>query len=179
MVFGALAGLGALAWLWVRRKRSTRALASPLEILAQVSVGPRARVVWLSAGRREMLISVSEKDVRVLGQWLADGSRAAETAPGPSDEPGEPRIGRLATSHARLRANPSLTGLLRLRDQHAAAEQAQLDTAREGDGVPADDDEDSEWARQLVAATRRGLPRGATARATSEFPDGGSRGGMR
>jgi hypothetical protein len=179
VTFGALSGLAALAWLWMRRKRAARSLTSPLEILAQVSVGPRARVVWISAGRREMLISVSEKDVRVLGQWLADGARAGETAAAaPADETGEQRLGRLPS--ARLRTNPSLSGLLRLRDQHATIENGEAhgvtprDTVSRsgGDGwggetageaaASADgegDEPDAEWARQLVAATRRGALR--------------------
>jgi flagellar biogenesis protein FliO len=157
--FAALAALGAVGWLWHRRKRTGRALSSPLEILAQVSVGPRARVVWLSAGRREMLISVSEKDVRVLGQWVSDrnGEPAAAFSPPPPsvDEPVERR--RMARPSSRLRTNPSLSGLLRLRDQHAADVEPP-----NGDNGAADGDAnepDAEWARQLVAATRRGALR--------------------
>jgi hypothetical protein len=180
LTFGALAGLGAAAWLWLRRKRGARSLTSPLEILAQVSIGPRARVVWISAGRREMLISVSEKDVRVLGQWVADGARAAEAAgPAPAEEIGEPRLGRLPTApSARLRTNPSLSGLLRLRDQHASIENGEAhgvtphdtvsrsrgdgwggETAGDGNADGQGDEPDTEWARQLVAATRRGALR--------------------
>ncbi len=153
LTFAAMAGLVAGGWLWMRRKRAGGRAANPLEILAQVSVGPRARVVWLSAGQREMLISVSEKDVRVLGQWQADGTRAQTIPPpiaGAADEgtSPEPRNARLPS--ARLRTNPSLTGLLRLRDQHAGAESG------ESVELPATDSDDTEWARQLVAATRRG-----------------------
>jgi Flagellar biosynthesis protein, FliO len=157
LTFGALSGLAAVAWLWLRRKRGARSLTNPLEILAQVSVGPRARVVWISAGRREMLISVSEKDVRVLGQWLADGARAGEAAgPAPAEEIGEPRLGRLPS--ARLRTNPSLSGLLRLRDQHASIENGETTGgASNADGEG--EEPDTEWARQLVAATRRGALR--------------------
>ena len=158
LTFAAMAGLVAGAWLWSRRKRAGGGLASPLEILAQVSVGPRARVVWLSAGKREMLISVSEKDVRVLGQWFADGARSVETIPPPvvaaaaSDESGEPRHARLPS--ARLRTNPSLSGLLRLRDQQAGIEN--VDNADNMHDAGEGDEADTEWARQLVAATRRG-----------------------
>jgi hypothetical protein len=222
----ALAALGAGGWLWQRRKKAVRGIASPLEILAQVPVGPRARVVWLQAGAREMLISVSDKDVRVLGQWTADSARTFEppaAAPAPGDEL-DPRGGSLP--HARLRRNPSLTGLLRLRDQHASvddgapgasapglsyappaglpmphghtnpgfrpasvpgvgnghagpaarlaaqggtygtarASQPSAPPAHTGAGAGADlatDDgePDAEWARQLVAATRRGVLR--------------------
>jgi flagellar biogenesis protein FliO len=152
LTFAAMAGLVAGGWLWMRRKRAGGSAANPLEILAQVSVGPRARVVWLSAGQREMLISVSEKDVRVLGQWQADGTRA-QTIPPPvagadDSAPAEPRNPRLPS--ARLRTNPSLSGLLRLRDQHAGVE------GGENVELPATDSDDTEWARQLVAATRRG-----------------------
>ncbi len=158
VTFGALAGLAAAGWLWLRRKRAGVGLGSPLEILAQVSVGPRARVVWLSAGRREMLISVSEKDVRVLGQWLADGAhgaRAESSAGLAPEEAGEPRLGRLPG--ARLRTSPSLSGLLRLRDQHASIENG--DNARSPGDEDSGEEPDTEWARQLVAATRRGALR--------------------
>ncbi|HKE13349.1 MAG TPA: flagellar biosynthetic protein FliO [Kofleriaceae bacterium] len=173
LTFGGLAGIAAVAWLYIRRKKSARSLTSPLEILAQVSVGPRARVVWLAAGRREMLISVSEKDVRVLGQWPTDGARTAEPgahtaahnhaparspthAPPPADEGGEPRPDLLPS--ARLRRNPSLSGLIRLRDQHVGADSAHATDGDDGAGLELGE-EDTEWARQLVAATRRGALR--------------------
>jgi hypothetical protein len=157
LTFAVMAGLVAGGWLWSRRKRAGGGLASPLEILAQVTVGPRARVVWLSAGKREMLISVSEKDVRVLGQWFADGARGVETIPPPvagsaSEDGGEPRQARLPS--ARLRTNPSLSGLLRLREQHAGLES--IDNAEGAPAAAEGDEADTEWARQLVAATRRG-----------------------
>ncbi len=181
LAFAAAAGLAALAWFWVRRKRAAGALPSQLTILAQVPLGPRARVVWLSAGRREMLISVSEKDVRVLGQWMADDTRpgtadgtrpgtADHTRPGTADgtrpgtasgepldtfgDPVEPRPARL--TGARQRTSPSLSGLLRLRDQQGVMES--VAGAPDGSNGEADNG-DTEWARQLVAATRRGALR--------------------
>jgi hypothetical protein len=162
LTFGAVAGAVAIAWLWLRRRRTTRSLTSPLEILAQVSVGPRARVVWLLAGRREMLISVSEKDVRVLGQWHSDGARGVEPAAGPGAAPSSSEDAGEAPVHlpsARLRTNPSLSGLLRLRDKNASIENGHSDGTGASAGNDTDEEPDSEWARQLVAATRRGAHR--------------------
>jgi hypothetical protein len=52
-----------------RRKGGNLAPHSSIEIIAQRSLGGKARIVWLSAGPREMLVSVSAQQVRMLGQW--------------------------------------------------------------------------------------------------------------
>jgi flagellar biogenesis protein FliO len=63
-----LAAAGAGVWL-MRRRRSANAPTASIEILAQRSLGGKARIVWLSAGPREMIVSVTPQQVRVLGQW--------------------------------------------------------------------------------------------------------------
>ncbi|TMQ12026.1 MAG: flagellar biosynthetic protein FliO [Deltaproteobacteria bacterium] len=69
-MYGALglAAAGAGVWL-LRRRRGRPGLAASIEIIAQRSLGGKARIVWLSAGTREMIVSVTAQQVRMLGQW--------------------------------------------------------------------------------------------------------------
>jgi flagellar biogenesis protein FliO len=70
-MYGALglAAIGAGIWLIRRRKGGHVPAHSSIEIIAQRSLGGKARIVWLSAGQREMIVSVTAQQVRMLGQW--------------------------------------------------------------------------------------------------------------
>lgn len=69
-------GAGALAaGIWhVRRKRGSNPPMASIEILAQRSLGGRARLVWLTAGPHEMLVAVTAQQINLLGQWPRDGA---------------------------------------------------------------------------------------------------------
>jgi flagellar biogenesis protein FliO len=84
-----LAAAGAGVWL-LRKKQRQLAVPSTIEVIAQRSLGGKARVVWLSAGQREMIVSVTAQQVQMLGQWakpdappLDDAEPAGERADGP------------------------------------------------------------------------------------------------
>jgi flagellar biogenesis protein FliO len=70
-MYGALglAAIGAGIWLIRRRKGGNVPAHSSIEVIAQRSLGGKARIVWLSAGQREMIVSVTAQQVRMLGQW--------------------------------------------------------------------------------------------------------------
>jgi len=142
----ALAGAG--VWL-LRRRRARPATIATIDVIAQRALGGKARVVWLRAGQREMIVAVTAQQVRVLSQWRATESTAAlptahthadgdlhrdlPAPPLPLDKP----------------LSPAVSGLLRLRGrtgQMAAVAPEPTDT----------DDEtvaDAAWTREILAAT--------------------------
>jgi flagellar biogenesis protein FliO len=69
-LYGALglAAVGGGVWM-MRRRKGLLPAASTIDIIAQRSLGGKARIVWLSAGQREMIVSVTGQQVRMLGQW--------------------------------------------------------------------------------------------------------------
>ena len=81
-MYGALglAAIGAGIWLMRRRKGGNIPAHSSIEILAQRSLGGKARIVWLSAGQREMIVSVTAQQVRMLGQWRKTDAAGGSTA---------------------------------------------------------------------------------------------------
>ncbi|HET9620670.1 MAG TPA: flagellar biosynthetic protein FliO [Kofleriaceae bacterium] len=96
VIMYAVLGAGALAaGVWqVRRKRGPQGPLASIEILAQRSLGGRARLVWLTAGPHELLVAVTAQQINLLGQWprsmpgaelehasFADTMAAASTAP--------------------------------------------------------------------------------------------------
>lgn len=91
----ALIAIGALAW-WKRRKLPVATPEESIELLAQSSLGGRARAMWLRAGERDIVVAVTAQAVQVLAAW-PNASRAADLADAPA--PG------LADAPARSLAN--------------------------------------------------------------------------
>ncbi|HEY0481160.1 MAG TPA: flagellar biosynthetic protein FliO, partial [Kofleriaceae bacterium] len=123
-MYGAL-GLGAAgAGLWLLRRRKARPGATAsIEILAQRSLGGKARIVWLSAGERELIVSVTAQQVRMLGQWRKTGPAAARPSYGHANAAADADPERYADPPAFAPpiaandkpASPAVSGLLRLR----------------------------------------------------------------
>jgi|GEM_PF-1645293 len=75
LILGACAGA---AWFARRRSQQLPAVDPALSIIAEKTLGARAKVVLLSAGDREILLSVGDKDgPTLLGQWACGESRPA------------------------------------------------------------------------------------------------------
>lgn len=132
----ALAALGSGLWL-KRKNRKPSEAASSIEIVAQKALGAKAKIVWVRAGEREMLVAVSPQGVRTLGQWKRDGREAAH--------------GRMplpeAVTHsapADTASSPAVAGILKLR----ARTSTNTDEMLAGDG-----EADSAWAKEILAAT--------------------------
>jgi len=140
-LYGALGLAAAGAGLWLMRRRRVRPgdLAS-IEIIAQRSLGGRARVVWLSAGEREMIVAITGQNVRMLGQWRKTAALpAAQTHVEDDEQP--------VAAPAEKPLSPAVSGLLRLRGRTGQmAAVAPDDTA---DDVRADE----LWAKEILAAT--------------------------
>ena len=110
MTYGAL-GLALLVgafWVIKRRKAGAAPAVSKIDIVAQRSLGGKAKIVWLTAGGRDMIVAVTAQSVRMLGQWPrgADKGGVGTLASGGGSAPGravreprdvrEPREPRLA-----------------------------------------------------------------------------------
>jgi flagellar biosynthesis protein FliO len=148
----AALGLAAAAggvWL-MRRRRARPGAPTSIEVIAQRSLGGKARIVWLSAGQHEMIVSVTAQQVRMLSQW-----RKTETAPAlPAlyDRGDEPRMptGSFPPPLADKPLSPAVSGLLRLRrTSQMAAVAVEPDEAEPDRDVRADD----LWAKEILAAT--------------------------
>ncbi|MEJ7600378.1 MAG: flagellar biosynthetic protein FliO [Kofleriaceae bacterium] len=161
----ALLGLSAIcvgAW-FLKRKRAALAPVSSIEVIAQRSLGAKAKIVWLTAGGREMVVAVTPQSVRMLGQWKKAPEQELQ-APLPEAhaliEPRYPRAstnapyGRAQTqSHATQNAigpqSASVAGIMRLRAKTVAPPIEQLDE----DIATGDLDADALWAKEILAAT--------------------------
>jgi flagellar biogenesis protein FliO len=172
LLAAAAIGLGIFL---IKRKRATREPASSIDVVAQRSLGAKARVVWLSAGGRDMVVAVTPQQVRMLGQWpkgepgmdLADamGATMNELPTATALASGSRRLAtvRPATHVPNVDRESPVAGILRLR----ARTQAPVAPASYGldSEIATDDPEaDSLWAKEIIAATT-GAPRARARRA--------------
>jgi flagellar biogenesis protein FliO len=164
-----LAAAGAGIWL-MRRRRLNFTPPASIEIIAQRSLGAKARIVWLSAGPREMIVSVTAQQVRMLGQWRKpDAPASLPAAHTHSDERYAPRheifdersVGvrphaadapRRATSEFSAVVDkpmsPAVSGILRLRGRTGQIPAVVPEDIASGDVVA-----DELWAKEILAAT--------------------------
>ncbi|HSS00255.1 MAG TPA: flagellar biosynthetic protein FliO, partial [Kofleriaceae bacterium] len=96
----AALGLGATGFgIWWMRKRKGQFVApASIEIIAQRSLGGKARIVWLSAGPREMIVSVTSQQVRMLGQWRKNDAGASLPAAQTHSDPRSVSVRRASAS---------------------------------------------------------------------------------
>ncbi len=167
MLACVLALLGCI--VWVKRRKNGAGASKPstsIEIIAQKSLGKNAKLVWFNAGGREMIVSVTAQQVRMLGQWKksetearvrtsvrAEGSGRiySPSAPQPIVPERSSRMSQVILPEAT--ALPSLaekstavSGLLKLR--------AKTNVPMVNEDVATDDvDADAVWAREILAAT--------------------------
>jgi flagellar biogenesis protein FliO len=144
----ALLALGA-ATVLVKKKQRTAAPASSIDVIAQRALGGKAKIVWLAAGQRELIVAVTGTHVRVLGQWARDAAREpARPAelPTATVEPEKPEKEKPVS--------PSVAGILKLRAAtHGRAPthpQIPITPERDGEVEP-----DLAWAKEILAATER------------------------
>lgn len=149
--------------VWVRRRKNGATAAKPattIEIIAQKSLGRQARIVWFTAGSREMIVSVTAQQVRMLGQWKKSESamRSPVRAEGSGPQPvfsdrarriSQPLIPEATAMPTLAEKSSAVSGLLKLRAKSAVMQAVQLP-----DDVATDDVEaDAVWAREILAAT--------------------------
>lgn len=147
----ALVGIGSFA---LKKKKGAAAPNMGIDVIAQKVIGPKAKIVWLSAGQREMIVSVTAQQVRMLGAWKK-GEAPSVSLPAAhalSD-------GRIDAQHDLARgskptfsrpadapSSPAIAGLLKLRKQGP-------EPLVDEDVATGDIDQDAAWAKEIIAAT--------------------------
>jgi flagellar biogenesis protein FliO len=162
----ALGTLGGAAYLMKKKKAAAAAQTSTIDVIAQRTLGNKAKVVWLAVGQREMIVSVTGTQVRMLGQW----PRSTASTPALEINDG-PRLPRLPTATAvdtapveRPSLSPSVAGILKLRAQTqnnlpivgrtpTAPRMPTIEPAPDMDSN--DHEPDLAWAKEILAATGR------------------------
>ncbi|NVB77787.1 MAG: hypothetical protein HOV81_05275 [Kofleriaceae bacterium] len=144
-----LAGLGCFAWM-KRKKKTSNEPTSSIEVIAQKGLGAKAKIVWLRAGEREMVVAVTPQAVRMLGSWkkAADEARHAYTTTRESGVFPMPRpsASSLPEAQALAPSSPAVAGILKLR--------ARTNVPQISEDIATDDvDADSLWAKEILAAT--------------------------
>jgi flagellar biogenesis protein FliO len=149
-----MAGLGAIAlglWLLKKKKQAAggRKIESSIDVIATKSLGSKAKVVWLNAGGREMVVAVTPQQVRMLGQW----KKSESTTPSMREQPEMPFAQALdnATQPTKRAATSSpVAGILKLRERASTYEGLNDDIST------GDMDADAAWAKEIMAATNAG-----------------------
>lgn len=164
--FGALVTLLACGYVLKKKKKDTAA-TSTIDVVAQRTLGNKAKVMWLSAGGREMLVAVTQQKVQMLGQWAkgtGDLPRATSLE--------QPRASRRSitsfqqelAAEAETQAAPvrtessSVSGILKLRARTSGPLNGRAGTVpplyQVNEEVATDDeDADLEWAKEILTAT--------------------------
>ncbi|MBX3155928.1 MAG: flagellar biosynthetic protein FliO [Deltaproteobacteria bacterium] len=178
----ALCGAGAIALgAWLVKRKKTAPPASTIEVIAQRALSGKAKMVWLSVGQREMVVAVTQQQVRMLGQWPkgqqpqhADGPQSyasihqaelgaaelpmAQVVDGNrSSDPSKSSVAGLM----KLRARTSSQTVSRMNEDQAASILQRARTSSRvlarpqvnEDVATGDELADEIWAREIVAAT--------------------------
>lgn len=183
-MLGMMAIVAIACGFWLLKKKKKQAInESSIEVLAQHSIGAKAKVVWLAAGGREMVLAVTPQGVRMLSSWEkpqcgeAEQHFATYTENGTRTrlptaqvvDAGMPLPMRAQTQSATVdRTSPAVAGLLKLRAQ-TMRPPPQVDLDDEDpmldDDVRTEDVEaDALWAKEILAATKATNNRAATVR---------------
>jgi len=162
--FGALVALLACGYV-VKKKKKDVAATSTIDVVAQRSLGNKSKVMWLSAGGREMLVAVTQQKVQMLGQWPKGTSELPRAT---SLE--QPRASRRSMTSfqqelaAETAAEPApipssaVSGILKLRARTSGPLQGRAGTVPplyqiNEDVATDDEDADLEWAKEILTAT--------------------------
>ena len=181
-IFGVLGAAGASSVL-LKRKSAGPEASDGIAILASKAVAPKTKVVLLGTRNREVLISVGERGVTLLTEWLAEENEARQASRVFKVDPEELRLEEpveadaealLALSRRAEAAaqEPSAGTMVESRAPvpeprlHSEAVAGLLELRRRAQGTPAAQpvmkskvsslETESEWTRRLVAQMRMG-----------------------
>jgi hypothetical protein len=128
----------------IKLRKAPPPAASSIDVIAQRSLGAKARIVWLAAGERELVVAVTPQGVRMLGQWRRRGDAGLGVGP-IAHEPRLPEALALPEAPPRP-SSPAVAGILRLRAKTVAPAISEEVATEDGDA-------DALWAREILAAT--------------------------
>ncbi len=146
----AMGGLGAIAlglYLFKKKKAATAPVASTIDVVATRSLGSKAKVVWLNAGGREMVVAVTPQAVRMLGQWKKSENASFSNGT-PANMPFAQALENQRNERpARAATSSPVAGILKLRERASTYEGLNEDIAT------GDLDADAQWAKEIFAAS--------------------------
>lgn len=154
--FSMFAALGLVAvgcGAWILKRRKTAEPSATIEVIAQRGIGAKAKVVWLAAGQREMLIAVTPQHVRMLGQWKK----------GEEVNLAMPRVTTVSIPTAQVvetntkdmaAANPAVAGILKLKGRAPTRPIIPPVEQLDEDIASGDPEADTLWANEILAATK-------------------------
>lgn len=144
-----LAAIGCGIWLMRRRKAQQGAFSS-IDVIAQKSLGAKAKIVWFTAGGREMVVAVTPQQVRMLGQW----KRAAGTENVSFSALPAAHTYAEAAQDARVENRPSSAAVEGIRKLRERRSHRNITAPVVSDEVATDDAyADEVWAKEILAAT--------------------------
>ncbi|HEY4179825.1 MAG TPA: flagellar biosynthetic protein FliO [Kofleriaceae bacterium] len=141
-----LAGLGCFAWS-KRKKTKPSEKTSSIEVIAQKSLGGKAKIVWVQAGGRDIVVAVTPNAVTTLGNWKKSATNQNDVGPLTAALPEMTALGIAPNEKTeRKSSSPAVAGLLKLR--------ARTNVPHVNEDVATDDsDADAIWAKEILAAT--------------------------
>jgi flagellar biogenesis protein FliO len=145
----AMAGLGAIAlglYMFKNKKAALAPVASTIDVIATRSLGSKAKVVWLNAGGREMVVAVTPQAVRMLGQWKKSENASFSNST-PANMPFAQALESQQRSAPRAATSSPVAGILKLRERASTYEGLNEDIAT------GDLDADAQWAKEIFAAS--------------------------
>lgn len=167
---GALVTLLACGYVLKKKKKDSSAV-STIDVIAQRALGNKAKVMWLSAGGREMILSVTNTNVRLLGQWSKSDADALPRATSLENRPSKANLDSFREEFkqelAEANAVPSLvgnssavSGILKLRARTSTGQiparaptHLQVPLHVNADVATEDEEADLEWAKEILTAT--------------------------
>lgn len=144
-----LAAVGCGVWL-LRRRKAQQGAFSSIDVIAQKSLGAKAKVVWFTAGGREMVVAVTPQQVRMLGQWKRSAGTDNVTYSALPAAQTYADAAKEARPENRL-SSAAVDGIRKLRERRSHRNMMAPSVNEE---VATDDaDADEVWAKEILAAT--------------------------
>jgi len=151
-MYGAigLAAIGCGMWL-LRRRKAQQGVVSTIDVIAQKSLGGKAKIVWFTAGGREMVVAVTPQAVRMLGQWKKSAGNTENIASSPLPAAQTYAEGSREVRPEKGASSAAVGGILKLRERRSVHN---IPMPLVSDEVATDDIEaDTAWAKEILAAT--------------------------
>jgi flagellar biogenesis protein FliO len=151
-MYGAigLAAVGCGVWL-LRRRKAQQGVVSTIDVIAQKSLGGKAKIVWFTAGGREMVVAVTPQSVRMLGQWKKSAGPADNLVSSPLPAAQTYNEGGREVRAEKGASSAAVGGILKLRERRSVHN---IPMPMVSDEVATDDIEaDTAWAKEILAAT--------------------------